>query len=82
MSDNEQIDLSDETIEHSSNIASLIMEGIFKREEDNYDPGAAIFSLFINCIHHLNWMGWSTQELVNEIFNHAECDIEDEETKE
>lgn len=75
----EPVELTDDIINHSTDIANLIIEGIFTREEPNYDPATTMFSLFIGCIHHLHWMGWSTQELVNEVFNHAEEPIEDDE---
>jgi len=67
-------EVTDEMIQRGAEIAEEIFDDVFEREEDNYEPGTVIFSLFVNSIHVLHAMGWTTQELVNEVFNHADCE--------
>jgi hypothetical protein len=41
---------------------------------DEHDPRrtSIVFSIMTNCIVHLHMMGWSEQQLVNEVFDHCE----------
>ena len=59
--------------------ADRICDEVWSTEQDNYDHGAVIFSLFINSIHYLTLLGWTERELINEIFEHSEDPIKDEE---
>ena len=44
----------------------------------NYDYGATVFSLFVNCVHILRESGWETDHLVDELLAHTEqYDIDD-----
>lgn len=69
--------LSDEVIENSLILANEILEDAFERididqEDDEYDPVFVIYSLTTSFIEILHNCGWSTQELVNEVFNHTQ----------
>ena len=39
-----------------------------------FDFSAAVFSLFVKSIGILTRSGWTTEDLVNEIYNHSEAD--------
>jgi uncharacterized protein YozE (UPF0346 family) len=62
---------SDAAIQRGIEVAEEIFDDVFEKEEPNYDPLSVVFSLFVNSIHVLHDCGWTTQELVNEIFNHT-----------
>lgn len=47
----------------------------------NFDFSAAIFSLFVYCIHILRSSGWSTDNLIDEVLLHSE-NYDDEEDNE
>ena len=71
--ENTPVDLSDEIVERSVQIADEIIDGLFENSDSDFDPIAVMFNLFIASIHYLHQAGWTTQELVNEVFNHADC---------
>jgi len=65
VSNQEEIDLGFER-------ANELVDEIFDQSEEmGYDPVAVIFGLFCHAIHCLNDCGWSTRDLVNEVFNHT-----------
>ena len=85
MSDDCTCDVTDAMIQRGISEADKIFDTIFEEEanaipEDNYESGAIIFSLFVNAIHVLNDFGWTTQDLVNEVFNHTNNDTHSGET--
>jgi hypothetical protein len=41
---------------------------------EKFDYTAAVFSLFIDCIHVLSSSGWSTENLLDEVFDHSKAD--------
>jgi len=68
----ETTEVSDETIDIGFERANEIFDEIFDdADEQPHDPLAVVFGLFCNAIHCLNDCGWSTRDLVNEIFNHT-----------
>jgi hypothetical protein len=44
----------------------------------NFDFSATLFTLFVYCIHILRTSGWTTEELINEVIEHA-ADYDEEE---
>jgi hypothetical protein len=65
--------------------ANLVIEALHEKEGKlfNFDFGAAIFSLFIYCIHILRSSGWSTDNLIDEVLSHCESyDDEDDQDDE
>lgn len=77
---NDDVELSDEIIDRSTTVAVEIVNNIFDKENPDYDPSAVMFSLFVGALQHLHYAGWTTQELVNEVFNHTEHNYILEET--
>lgn len=78
-------EVSDAAIQRGIEIADEMFDNIFEKEtestpEDNYDAVSVIFSLFVNSIHVLHEVGWTTQDLVNEIFNHTNDESHNGET--
>lgn len=65
-------EISQEDIDLGFERANELVDEIFdKSEELGYDPVSVMFGLFCHAIHCLNDCGWTTRELVNEIFNHT-----------
>ncbi len=62
--------VSQEDIDGAILYADKITEQIVEDQED-HDPVLVMFALFCNAIHILNQHGWSTRELVNEVFDHT-----------
>ena len=46
------------------------MEG----RKEKFDYTAAVFSLFVDCVHVLTNSGWTTENLLDEVMNHSEAD--------
>lgn len=44
------------------------MEG----KELDFDYTAAVFSLFVDCVHILTASGWTTEDLLQEVVDHSE----------
>jgi hypothetical protein len=44
----------------------------------NFDYGAAIFSVFVYCIHILSQAGWSQRELITELLEHTDQYADDD----
>ena len=78
-SDHFRSNIENAKINYAISEAEEILDAVWSNNDSNYDHGAVIFSLFVDCIHYLTLMGWSEQELVNEVFNHSEDPLEDEE---
>lgn len=66
-------ELSQEEVDQAIDKASSILDQVFEDDDDEgYDPALVVFSLFCHSVHMLHDMGWTTQDLVNEVFNHSE----------
>lgn len=66
-------EVTEDEINQAIEKASDIIDQIFEDEDsEDYDPGLVVFSLFCHATHVLHDMGWTTQDLVNEVFNHSE----------
>ena len=54
--------------------ADAVITDLYEKDGnlENFDFTATIFSLFVNSIHILNNSGWSTEDLVEEIYTHTE----------
>ena len=54
--------------------AEKVLKNLHKKEGKlfNFDYTATVFALFVFCVHILRQVGWSTDELVNEVLDHSE----------
>jgi hypothetical protein len=62
------------SINKSSEKAAELMEKLYELEgqELDFDYTAAVFSLFVDCIHILTQSGWTTDDLLREVIDHSE----------
>jgi hypothetical protein len=62
------------SINKSSEKAAELMEKLYELEgqELDFDYTAAVFSLFVDCIHTLTQSGWTTDDLLREVIDHSE----------
>ena len=63
------------SINKSTEHATKMLEQLYELEgkEIDFDYTAAVFSLFVDCIHILSQSGWTTQELIEEVVTHTEA---------
>ena len=54
--------------------AERVLKNLSKKEGKlfNFDYGAAVFSLFVYCIHILSQSGWTQRELITELLEHSD----------
>lgn len=77
-SDHFRTNIENARINFAMNEADKILDDVWSNNNPNYDHGAVIFSLFIDCIHYLTLMGWTERDLINEVFDHSEDPMEEE----
>jgi len=61
--------------------ANSAIETLYEKDGKlfNFDFSAAVFSLFVYCIHILRSAGWTTDNLIDEVLLHSESyDDEDD----
>lgn len=62
-------------IDLCNEIADGMLEDLadLQGEVTHFDFGVASFGLFVNCVHILLDQGWTMEELVKEVTDHALC---------
>jgi hypothetical protein len=52
------------------------LEALWEKEDSvlNFDFTASVFQMFIKSIHILTSSGWSTEDLVDAVYDHSEAD--------
>jgi hypothetical protein len=60
--------------------AERLLKNLHRKEGKlfNFDYGAAVFSVFVYCIHILSQAGWSQRELITELLEHTDQYADDD----
>ena len=68
--------IEDNLIEYGIDYADMVFTKLLEDhpilDDNDHRSDAIMLSMMTNCIQRLHLRGWSTKELVNEVFDHCE----------